>query len=445
MCQAVRAFEDDISFSGITGPGIIVDFGQPWRLTFWSEAYFIPCWDLGRQWLTHEWLETGSTENMHCYEPMMDYECRYSSARILHAGDARAVVHWHYALCDNRFRIFHGNTTADETYTIYPDGIAIRKLVGWPGDESDFGGNPTLWEVGEWIVLNPVGTVPETTLQSPALSLTDLAGNVIDMSWPYYRQGPRSFCAQYPDMAHWGEYIGRVNFIDQPSPFAAFPNSELLFPHVPCSVCGELHPEIRPFVGNQSDMHLPSYKRADYVGWKRANDDVGKIPTTTSIASYGYGYGYAPQPMLNGARTAPVYQRLNSPPRPTTWLSLQGVTDDQDLETLRRVVASWLHPARVDMVTLPQEAVYEGYAFAQRAHEFRMVDGAELAFDMVPTAAVVNPVFVLNNWPSDGAQMSWGSRDIDSRDLAIQREEDNVIIWAQGEITYPVRVRIMPA
>ena len=121
------------------------------------------------------------------------------------------------------------------------------------------------------------------------------------MSWPYYRQGPRSFCAQYPGMAHWGEYIGRVNFIDQPSPFAAFPNSQLLFPHVPCSVCGELHPEIRPFVGNQSDMHLPSYKRSDYVGWKRANDLVGKIPTTTSIASYGYGYGYATEPMPNGA------------------------------------------------------------------------------------------------------------------------------------------------
>ena len=84
------------------------------------------------------------------------------AARIVHAGEARAVVHWHYALCDNRFRIFHGNTTADETYTVYPDGIAIRKLVGWPGDENDFGGNPTLWEVGEWIVLNPAGTVPET-------------------------------------------------------------------------------------------------------------------------------------------------------------------------------------------------------------------------------------------------------------------------------------------
>jgi hypothetical protein len=214
---------------------------------------------------------------------------------------------------------------------------------------------------------------------------------------------------------------------------------------VPCSSCGELHPEIRPFVGNQSDMHLPSYKRSDYVGWKRANDQVGKIPTTTSIASYGYGYGYAPQPMPNGARTAPLYQRLISPPRPTTWLSLQGVTESRDLETLRGVVASWLHPPRIDMVTPPQEAVYEGYAFAQRAHEFRMLEGEEFVFEVHPTAAVVNPVFLLNNWPADGTRIAWGSREIDAGDVAIQREEDNVVVWMQGTITYPLRIRISPA
>ena len=43
-----------------------------------------------------------------------------------------------------------------------------------------------------------------------------------------------------------------------------------------------------------------------------------------------------------------------------------------------------------------------------------MLDGAELEFDMVPTAAVVNPVFLLNNWPSDGVRMAWGSRDVDA-------------------------------
>ena len=169
---------------------------------------------------------------------------------------------------------------------------------------------------------------------------------------------------------------------------------------------------------------------------------VGKIPTTTSIASYGYGYGYAPQPVPNGARTAPAYERFISPPRPTTWLSLQGVTDSEDLEILRKVVASWLHPARVDMVTPPREAVYEGYAFAQRAHEFRMLEGVELAFDMAPTAAVVNPVFVLNNWPGEAVRIGWGSREVDPASIQTQREEDDLVVWVQGEVTYPLRITI---
>ena len=60
----------------------------------------------------------------------------------------------------------------------------------------------------------------------------------------------------------------------------------------------------------------------------------------------------------------------------------------------------------------------------------------------VPTAAFVNPVFLLNNWPADGVRIAWGSRDIDAGELAVQREEDNVVVWVQREITYPLRVRI---
>lgn len=439
MAHKVQAYEGDISFSDMTGPGVIVDFGQPWRLTFWKEAYYIPCWDLGRQWLTNEWFETGSTENAHCYEPMMDAECRYSNVKIVESGEARAVVHWNYALCDNRYRIFHGNTTADEYFTVYPDGIAIRRLVGWPGTENAFGGNPTYWEVGEWIVINPTGTVPETTMKSPILTLGNLAGDTIEMSWPYYNSGPRTFCSQFPDFANWGEYIGRVNFRDQPSPFAAFPNSPLLFPHVPCSVCGRQHPEIRPFVGNQSDMHFPGYKATDYVGWKRANDEVGKRPTTTSIASYGYGYGLD---TMHGARTAPAYARLNQPHTPTTWLSLQGVSGDGDMESMRHVVASWLYPPRIDVITPPSQVVYEGYAFAQRSHEFRLLTETGIEFEVTPTAAVVNPVFVLNRWPADDVVVQWGSRTVDPEHIVTQREGDDLVVWIKGEITYPLRLRI---
>ncbi len=61
----------------------------------------------------------------------------------------------------------------------------------------------------------------------------------------------------------------------------------------------------------------------------------------------------------------------------------------------------------------------------ERAHEFRMLEGTELVFDMAPTAALVNPVFLLGNWPADGVRISWGSREVEAGDLVIQSEEDN--------------------
>jgi hypothetical protein len=124
---------------------------------------------------------------------------------------------------------------------------------------------------------------------------------------------------------------------------------------------------------------------------------------------------------------------------------MQGVTDSSDLETLRRVVASWLHPARVDMTTLPRHAVYEGYAFAQRAYEFRILDGTELVFDMIPTAAVVNPVFILNNWPGESVRIGWGSRHVDQSSIQTQREEEDLVVWVEGEVTYPLRITISAA
>jgi hypothetical protein len=64
---------------------------------------------------------------------------------------------------------------------------------------------------------------------------------------------------------------------------------------------------------------------------------------------------------------------------------------------------------------------------------------------VTPTAAVVNPVFLLNNWPADGVRMAWGSRQVDPDELTVQREDEDVVVWARGEITYPLRIRIEAA
>lgn len=67
---------------------------------------------------------------------------KYSRVSILEQGPARTKVHWHYACCNVRYEVFNGNTVADEYYTVYPDGVGVRKLVGWPGGEKILEGIP---------------------------------------------------------------------------------------------------------------------------------------------------------------------------------------------------------------------------------------------------------------------------------------------------------------
>lgn len=98
--------------------------------------------------------------------------------------------------------MFNGNTTADECYTVYPNGVAVRKLVAWPGDESDFGGNSNFWQVLEWIFVNGSGTTPDDTLHSEqAFTLQNGQGEKIGLPWPLptnpKRLGNRPLCSRF--------------------------------------------------------------------------------------------------------------------------------------------------------------------------------------------------------------------------------------------------------
>jgi len=69
-------------------------------------------------------------------EPMSDQQCRYAHVRIIHSTPARAIVQWRYAPCmrDYRTNADGGDPWGDwvnEYYTIYPDAISVRHVIGW--------------------------------------------------------------------------------------------------------------------------------------------------------------------------------------------------------------------------------------------------------------------------------------------------------------------------
>jgi hypothetical protein len=69
-----------------------------------------------------------------CCEHMSDKQCRHAHIRIIENTDARVVLHYRYGMVDSRY-VFPDidpetgwGDWADEIWTIYPDGVAVRYL-----------------------------------------------------------------------------------------------------------------------------------------------------------------------------------------------------------------------------------------------------------------------------------------------------------------------------
>ena len=86
-------------------PDVVVLFDEhPHRYIFWRGTGFIPHWVTENDiWYTNEFNETWGHGALGCAEPMSDKQGRFSRVRILEQNDARVVVHWRYALVDNRY------------------------------------------------------------------------------------------------------------------------------------------------------------------------------------------------------------------------------------------------------------------------------------------------------------------------------------------------------
>ena len=419
--KAVRASRSRLALWGAEGDAILVETARPWRLILWEKAQYVPCWDLGGDvWFTSEWMETHSPEDPHCYEPIMDKECRYSRARVVESGPARASVKWEYALCDSRYRIFRGNSRAEETYHVYPDGVGVRHAVGWPGNESAEGLNPTQWEVQEYIIVNGVGVRPEDCLEPIGLTLTNLRGDTIDLPWPTPFEGWTPLCRVYPELAEWPEYIGVVHLRDRPQPFIAFARNPLLFPFADCNTCGKPHPEMIGFPSTSSYSHWPANDSTEFVGWTEAtSEEIDARATHTSFVCCGYHYGG------------------KMPPRPSSWLILNGAVT-RGVEEARALTASWLTPAEVESSHL-----FEGYSFSQRAYCLRARGRDPITVKLLPSRPIISPVLRVYDLRPP-VEVTWDGATLSESECRVQAVGEDLVLWVDRTVDAETILGIAP-
>ncbi|MCP4311433.1 MAG: LamG domain-containing protein [Bacteroidetes bacterium] len=168
---------------------VVVQFDQsPVKVMFWRGTRYSACWvSENGKWMADQSRETGGNWFLRdgsrdelvtgCVEHMSDVQCRSSRVSIIENNPARVVVHWRYLQMDVKFRQVDLDDQsgfgqwADEYYYIYPDGVAMRKLL--PGH----GG----WQ--ETIFLNEPGTRPEDNVDLEAVTLANMKGESRTYSW----------------------------------------------------------------------------------------------------------------------------------------------------------------------------------------------------------------------------------------------------------------------
>lgn len=121
-----------------------------------------------------------------CYEVMSDKQCRYSHVRVLESTPARVVIHWRYALTGINFDIYREDTDGwgewvDEYWSIFPDGVAVRKQILHTHNFKESTKNG--YQFQSTMFFNQPGTKPEDNVEIEAMEFIDFDGNKAIYSW----------------------------------------------------------------------------------------------------------------------------------------------------------------------------------------------------------------------------------------------------------------------
>lgn len=404
---------------------VVVRFDEsPIRLVFWQGTNDIPAWVTDNdKWYTDEFLETWGDDacapGWDC-EPMSDKQGRYSRVNIVETTDARAVVHWRYALAE--VEQGHGAWTdpdtgwfdwADEYWTVYPDGVAIRKQVLHSTDPL----RPHEWQ--ETIVLHQPGKTPGDDINNDAVTLENMQGATQTYTWRHKPAG---------DL---GPPLAPAKVTGPPDPNIQIVN---------------LKSNWKPFQivspnGASANFYNDEDTYYDFECWNHwpvaliASSDRPCV--TDDRASH--------------SSLSHLYWELYSHDQKTaTKILMDGLTT-QPPAALVVLAKSWLNPPALET----QSSGYrnEGYDPTQRA--WVVTDTAaspgrlEFTWQARDTAPLYDPAVVIRNWGKakarlliDGRVTPWGKTA--RAGYVDHLEGTDLVLWFERQASVPMRVEVIP-
>jgi len=252
---------------------------------------------------------------------MSDKRCRYSHVRIIENNEARKIIHWRYAPVDLEYRHpFVDPETGegdwvDEYYIIYPDASAVRSATLYSTAINEF----TDWQ--ESIIVNQPGTGPEDNIDSKAVSIGNLKGEVTHYTWPETAEKgiknlPANSCIQI------------LNIKSEMKPYIVVPPD----PELKIFAFGGHNPNS---IFHQWD-HWP-------VSMKKSSCHIAEDNSKPSSTSLMCWKGWKPYSTSDNSKTH---------------VMLHGMTD-KPVEQLTDLAKSWLCPAKIK-VTVHRKTISIG-------------------------------------------------------------------------------------
>ena len=395
-------------------PDVVVRFGElPIRFVFWRGTSFIPNWVTENGiWYNNEFCETwGDVKG--CGEPMSDKQTRYSHVRVIESSAARCVVHWRYALADVFYDIARTDPAtgwgdwADEVYTIYPDGTAVRDITLHSSQPAA----PHEWH--ESIVVMGQGFSPMNSIEPAGLTLVDNGGERVDYSWEKATPPRKPGKPAHP-------VIHVVNTKSRFKPFAI----------------------LRPQDSPTFDIYKGEIRRdvSIYPWWNHWPAAKFASDGRYAIAADRASHSSLSHLVWNSYQTGPNWMRK---------IMLAGMTE-QRAEKLLPLANSWSKPAELKLTG--EGFTSTGLDPAQKAYLLKcQTPGAKLSFTLAASAEspVVNPAFVVLGWGNKNAKLAlngkvlaqgealhFGNRQtIDGEDL---------VVWVKADSTAPLNFVIEP-
>jgi Concanavalin A-like lectin/glucanases superfamily len=395
---------------------VVVRFDQaPIRMVFWQGTNYGGDWVTeNNKWYTDEFLETGGKVDCpggeDC-EPMSDKQNRYSHVRILENTDARAVVHWRYGLCEvvdytcaNPDPNTGWTDWADEYFTIYPDGVAVRKQVLWTSNFNNW------HEFQETIIINGPGTRPEDNIRPDALTVGNMKGETETYSW---EQGPPAKQMEKPENPN----IQMVNLKSQWKPF---------------QIVSPVNSSVKAYTGEVTYSMFEWWNH-----WPVAQ-----------VRSSGIS-AVAPDRPSHSSLSHILWEPYSKTDNTMTKILLHGLTTKSTTELIP-LAKSWLSAPSIEVHGAEFQS--QGYDQTQRAfviirHAAAAAPQLRLSLQASSESPLVNPAFVIKNWGDvepklhiDGKPVARGSTF--RYGFVPTLEGSDLVVWLQMQSAKPTSLEL---